>query len=187
MYHDVPEPLRALVEPVLADHGFELVDAEFGSGRVRLVIDTASGDGRVPIDRCAQVSRELESCLDAESVVKTPYTLEVSSPGLDRVLGREKDFAAVCGQEVKLETRRPLDGRRRFRGELVAFEAGRVHLRVDGKPFEIPFPEIAKAQQVYHFTPADFARSVDARDAGRSRANTHAAAASAAAEPEETR
>lgn len=187
MYHDVPEPLRALVEPVLADHGFELVDAEFGSGRVRLVIDTVSGDGRVPIDRCAEVSRELESCLEAEAVVKPPYTLEVSSPGLDRVLGREKDFAAACGREVKLETRRPLDGRRRFRGELIAFEAGQALVRVDGKPFEIPFPEIAKAQQVYHFTPADFAKPAGARGDKRSRAKSHAAAGAAVAEPEEAR
>jgi len=186
MYHDVPEPLRALVEPVLADHGFELVDAEIGSGRVRLVIDTATGDGRVPIDGCAEVSRELESCLEAGAIVKTPYTLEVTSPGLDRVLGREKDFAAACGREVKLETRRPLDGRRRFRGELIAFEAGHALLRVDGKPFEIPFPEIAKAQQVYHFTAADFAKPAGARGDKRSRAKSHAAAGEAA-EPEETR
>ena len=185
MYHDVPHPLRALVEPVLADHGFELVDAELGSGRVRLVIDTVSGDGRVPIDGCAEVSRELESCLEAESIVKPPYTLEVTSPGLDRVLGREKDFAAACGHEVKVETRRPLDGRRRFRGELVAFEAGLAVLRVDGQPFEIPFPEIAKAQQVYHFTPADFAKPAAARGDRRSRSKSHATAG--AAEPEEAR
>lgn len=185
MYHDVPEPLRALIEPVLADHGFELVDAEFGSGRVRLVIDTASGDGRVPIDHCATVSRELESCLEAEGLVKPPYTLEVSSPGLDRVLGREKDFAAACGREVKLETRRPLDGRRRFRGELIAFEAGNALLRVDGNRFEIPFPEIAKAQQVYHFTAADFAKPA-ARGDERSRSKSHAATGRAA-EPEEAR
>jgi ribosome maturation factor RimP len=163
MYHDIPEPLRALVEPVVHDHGFELVDAEIARGPsgslVRVVIDTSAGDGRVPIDRCAEVSRELESCLDAEGVVKPPYTLEVSSPGLDRVLGREKDFAAACGREVKIETRQPVEGRRRFRGELLSFEAGRACIRVDGKPFEIPFSEVSKASQVYHYTSADFAKS----------------------------
>jgi ribosome maturation factor RimP len=171
MYRDIPETLRALVEPVVADHGFELVLAEVHRGPsgsvVRVVIDTRAGDGRVPIDECAVVSRELETCLDADGLVALPYTLEVSSPGLDRVLGREKDFAAACGREVKIETRRPIDGRRRFRGELIAFDAGRVHVRVDGKPFEIDFADVAKANQVYHFTNADFAKKAKAEEAPR--------------------
>jgi len=171
MYRDISEPLRALVEPVVADHGFELVLADVTRGPsgnlVRVVIDTPAGDGRVPIDDCALVSREIETCLDASEVVRPPYTLEVSSPGLDRVLGREKDFAAACGSEVKLETRRPIDGRRRFRGELIAFDAGRVHLRVDGKPFEIAFADVAKANQVYHFTSLDFAKKPKGAEARR--------------------
>ena len=74
------------------------------------------------------------------------------------MLAREKDFSAACGHEVKIETRRPIEGRRRFRGELVAFDGGRVQVRVDGKPIEIPFAEVSKANQVYHFTSADFAK-----------------------------
>lgn len=171
MYRDIPEPLRALVEPVVADHGFELVVADVLRGPsgsvVRIVIDTRAGDGRVGIDECARVSREIETCLDASDAVRPPYTLEVSSPGLDRVLGREKDFAAACGSEVKIETRRPIDGRRRFRGELIAFEAGRVHVRVDGKPFEIAFDDVAKANQVYHFSTADFAKGSKGAEARR--------------------
>jgi ribosome maturation factor RimP len=171
MYRDIPEPLRALVEPVVADHGFELVDADVHRGPagsvVRVVIDTQTGDGRVPIDECALVSREVETCLDADGLVPLPYTLEVSSPGLDRVLGREKDFRAACGREVKIETRRPIEGRRRFRGELVAFEDGRVQVRVDGKPYEIDFADVAKANQVYHFTTADFAKTAKAEEVRR--------------------
>ncbi len=161
MYRDIPASLRALVEPVVADHGYELVDAEVGRGPagsiVRVVLDTVAGDGRVPIETCALVSRELETGLDAHGLVPLPYTLEVSSPGLDRVLAREKDFAAARGCEIKLETRHPIDGRRRFRGELVSFDGERALLRVDGKSFEIAFADIAKANQVYHFTHADFA------------------------------
>jgi ribosome maturation factor RimP len=171
MYRDIPESLRALIEPVVHDHGFELVDAELARGPagsiVRVVIDTPAGDGRVPVDRCAEVSRELASCIDAEGRIGLPYSLEVSSPGLDRVLGREKDFAAACGSEVKIETRRALDGRRRFRGELVSFDAGRVCVRVDGKPIEIPFEDVAKASQVYHYTAADFAKKREPREARR--------------------
>jgi ribosome maturation factor RimP len=171
MYRDIPEPLRALVEPVVADHGFELVLADVHRGPsgsvVRVVIDTHAGDGRVPIDECALVSREIETCLDADGLVPLPYTLEVSSPGLDRILGREKDFRAACGSEVKLETRRPIEGRRRFRGELIAFDDGRVRIRVDGKPYEIDFADVAKANQVYHFTTADFAKREKAEEARR--------------------
>ena len=158
MYHDIPESLRALVEPVVAAHGFELVTAELAGKVVRVVIDTRDGDGRVAVDACAEVSRELGTCLDADGAFAGAYTLEVSSPGLDRVLAREKDFSAACGREVKIETRHPIDGRRRFRGELVAFDGGRVQVRVDGKPYEIDFADVAKANQVYHFTSADFAK-----------------------------
>jgi ribosome maturation factor RimP len=162
MYRDIPEELRALVEPVVEDHGYELVDADSARGpggvRVRIVIDTPAGDGRVSIDRCAEVSREIGTCLDAAGAVPTPYTLEVSSPGLDRVLGREKDFAAACGAEVKLEARQPIDGRRRFRGVLEAFEGGVVRLLVDGERIEIPFEAVARGRRVYHFSSADFGR-----------------------------
>ena len=160
MYRDIPQSLRDRIEPVVRDHGLELVDAELGRGPggalVRIVIDTREGDGRVPIERCAELSREIGSCLDAEGGVPTPYQLEVSSPGLDRRLAREKDFQAACGCEVRIETRRPLDGRRRFRGELVAFTGGVIQLRVDGRDVAIPFDDVARANQVYQFTSADF-------------------------------
>ena len=160
MYRDIPQDLRGLVEPVVQAHGFELVDAELGRGPggalVRIVIDTREGDGRVPVERCAEVSREIGTCLDAAGSVPAPYQLEVSSPGLDRRLAREKDFAAARGSEVRIETRRPLDGRRRFRGELVAFEGGVASLRVDGREIAIRFEDVARANQVYQFTSADF-------------------------------
>jgi ribosome maturation factor RimP len=164
MYRDIPDSLRALIEPVVADHGLELVDADVARGPggtlVRVVVDTPSGDGRVAIERCAEVSREIGSCLDASGAYAAGYRLEVASPGLDRVLAREKDFAAAAlrGAEVRVETRRPLDGRRRFRGELLAFEDGVARLRVDGREHSVPFAEVARATQVYHYTPADFAK-----------------------------
>ena len=114
MYRDIPPELRALIEPIVEDHGYELVDVDVRRGRppwlVRITIDTPQGDGRVPIDRCADVSREVGTQLDAEDAIERTYRLEVSSPGLTRVLARERDFAAACGCEVSLETRRPLDG-----------------------------------------------------------------------------
>jgi ribosome maturation factor RimP len=173
VYADIPEELRRLIEPIVQEHGCELVDAELSRGRppwrLRVVVDTPAMDGRVPIDRCAEVSRELGARLDAADAVAARYLLEVTTPGFDRVLAREKDFAAVCGGEVRLETRRPIDGRRRFRGRLAAFEAGTLRLSVDGRDVAIPLAEVARAHSVYEFTREDFARASSSRPAGNQR------------------
>jgi ribosome maturation factor RimP len=161
MYHDIPEDLRSLIEPVVEDAGLELVDIAVTRGRpawdLKVTIDTTQGDGHVPVDRCAAVSREIETNLDAADAIPSAYCLEVSSPGLDRMLAREKDFAAACGCEVKVETRRPLDGRKRFRGILERFDAGVAHLRVDGQEYAVPFADVARAHTIYSFTSEDFA------------------------------
>jgi ribosome maturation factor RimP len=169
VYFDIPTDLRLLVEPIVVDHGLELVDVEFARGRppwrLRVVVDSPAMDGRVPVDRCAEVSRELGARLDAAGAIETRYLLEVTTPGFDRVLAREKDFAAACGSEVRVETRRPLDGRRRFRGRLAGFEAGTVRLALAEGDVAIPFAEVAKANCVYEFTREDFARDAASRPA----------------------
>jgi ribosome maturation factor RimP len=121
------------------------------------VVDTWEGDGRVAVDRCAELSREIAVQLDAADAIPVRYQLEVSSPGLDRWLAREKDFTAACGQEMRVETRVPLDGRRRFRGVLESFDGDVARLRVDGREVSIPFAEIARARIVYEFKREDFA------------------------------
>ena len=165
LYRDIPEHLRARIEPVVEDHGCGLVDVEIrmegGLGIVRVTVDTKEGDGRVPIERCAALSRELGLHLDAAEPMPGRYRLEVSSPGLDRILARQKDFEAARGQEVKIQTKRPLDGRRRFRGVLISFEDNRVRIAVDGGETEIAFEEIKKAHTVYQFSRADFTVSGD--------------------------
>jgi ribosome maturation factor RimP len=162
VYRDIPEELRVLIEPVVEDAGYELVDALLTRGRapwlLRVVLDTPAGDGRVPVDECASVSRELGSQLEAADTIPVAYRLEVSSPGLDRVLAREKDFERARGAEIQLETRRPLDGRRRFRGVLLGLEGDQLRLALDGRELAIPFGEVAKAHTIYKFTRADFAR-----------------------------
>jgi len=154
--------LRALIEPVVEEHDCELVDVAVGrssgQGLLRIVVDNRAGDGRVPIERCAAISREVGTLLDAADLMPGAYSLEVTSPGLDRVLGREKDFRAAVGQEVKLETRRPIEGRKRYRGRLTACEAGALTMMVDGVEAAIPFDEVEKANTIYQFTRADFAK-----------------------------
>jgi ribosome maturation factor RimP len=161
VYRDIPQDLRRLIEPVVEDSGCELVDVEMAvgaarSGSMRITIDRVEGDGRVPVELCAKISREIGTQLDANDVVSGSYNLEVSSPGLDRLLAREKDFAAARGKEVKLKTRRPVGGRRRFKGRLLDFSDGTVLLKVDGQDFEIPFVEIERANSMYQFSRADF-------------------------------
>ncbi|MEE8580512.1 MAG: ribosome maturation factor RimP [Myxococcota bacterium] len=160
MYREIPEHLRVLIEPVVEDHGCQLVDVQVqlghGVGMVRVILDNARGDGCVAVEQCAAVSRELGVQLDAADAISGRYRLEVSSPGLDRVLAREMDFAAARGQEVKIQTKRPLDGRRRFHGILVGFENDIVRVVGDGQEMEIPFEEIKKARSVYQFDRADF-------------------------------
>ena len=171
MYRDIPPELRELIEPIVEANGYELVDVMLRRGRppwlLRITIDTPVGDGRVPVEHCAQVSREVESHLDAADAIERAYNLEVSSPGLDRVLAREKDFRASLGSEVSLETRRPLDGRRRFRGRLEGFEDDVARLRIDGAEVSVPFAEIVKGKCIYEVTSADFAGSKRGSRQGR--------------------
>ncbi len=167
MYRDIPEDFKALIEPVIDEHGLELVDLEIAGGKgmriLRVTLDTPVADGRVDIDRCAEVSREIGTLLDASGIIKTAYQLEVSSPGLNRKLAREKDFTAACGSKVQLETKRAVAGRRRFRGVLKQFDGEVALVETEEGEVELPFVDMAKASTVYEFSSADFesARSKD--------------------------
>ena len=121
MYHDIPEDLKMLIEPIVDECDCELVDVVLtgsanrsankgkeGSGSeglVRIVIDHVNGDGRVPMGSIESVSREVDVQLDAADFMSGRYRLEVTSPGLDRILAREKDFIAATGSEVNFKPR----------------------------------------------------------------------------------
>lgn len=156
MYRDIAPELLQIVEPVVKAHGLELVDVQRsgvpGRGlRLRVILDTVQGDGKVTVGECSKVSKEVGHGLDAaSSMASHAYLLEVCSPGVDRTLGRWVDFERVVGREVSVETRAPVDGRRRFRGELRSCADG--HLEVvlpEGLQFRIPFAEVAKGK-AYH-------------------------------------
>ena len=154
MYKDIPYELRSVLEPLVRDHGLELVDAPFSAGgraRLTVILDTPAGDGLVPVEACAAVSREIGHALDAVGCIDGAYLLEVTSPGLDRTLAREVDFERAVGRKVSVVTREPRGGRRRFTGKLLAFEAERARIETDSGAVEIPFPEIARAKSFYPF------------------------------------
>jgi ribosome maturation factor RimP len=155
LYQDISPELLEVIEPIARAHGFEIVDASVkqsqGRTQVQVVLDTPQGDGRVTVGDCAGVSREIGTGLDQSGQFGGAYTLEVCSPGVDRALGREVDFERVVGREIALETRERIAGRRRFRGRLIAFEAGCAHLEIESEPMRVPFVGIANARAFYPF------------------------------------
>jgi ribosome maturation factor RimP len=124
------EQVRAIAERVAASSGLEVVEVELrGGGKARMlrvVIDKPAG---VTHEDCANLSREVGTILDVEDVVPgNSYTLEVSSPGLDRKLFRPADFERFTGSRVKLTTRNPVNGNRHFEGRLERYQQGRLML-----------------------------------------------------------
>ena len=148
--------LQSLVEPVVTGQGYELVDVEFknelGAWTLRVYIDKPGVEGGVGLDDCAQVSRELSAVLDVDDVISGHYSLEVSSPGLNRPLKKEADFARFVGKKAKIRTRHPVgESRRNFSGTLVAVAQGKVKIDVGDQVCEVPVDDVEKANLVYEF------------------------------------
>jgi ribosome maturation factor RimP len=143
------ERLIALIEPLVDQLGYELVDLEYAAGRahalVRVFIDRAEGVG---LEDCEHVSHEVSALLDVEDPVPTAYSLEVSSPGLDRVLRTPAHFARFVGKRLKIELLGPHEGRRRYTGMLVATDDTGVQLEVDGQVVRLAYAEIGRARLV---------------------------------------
>jgi ribosome maturation factor RimP len=141
------ERLIVLIEPLLGRLGYELVELEYFAGRnkatVRLFIDRPEG---IRVEDCERVSREVAALLDVEDPIPTAYTLEVSSPGFDRVLRTPAHFARFVGERVFVELRAPRSGRRRYTGILQAASDSGVTVEVDKEKVEVPFGEIGKAR-----------------------------------------
>ena len=127
------EHVRAIVERVAASSGLELVDVEFrGGGKARMLRVYIDKPGGVTHQDCESVSREVGAIFDVEDVVPGgSYTLEVSSPGLDRKLTRAADYERFTGNRVKVQTREPVEGNRFFEGRLEGFREGRLTLALE--------------------------------------------------------
>jgi ribosome maturation factor RimP len=142
------ERLIALVEPVLGRLGYELVDLEVAAARpdavVRLYIDAPAG---IAVEDCATASRAVSALLDAEDPIPSAYTLEVSSPGLDRVLRTRGHFGRFVGERVHVELKEARAGRRRFTGKLVGVDDSGIALEVEEeRQVSLGFAEIGKAR-----------------------------------------
>jgi ribosome maturation factor RimP len=161
----VADRARRLLEPLLERDGFELVEVEWhregGSWVLRLFVDRPGG---VTIDHCREVSRTVEPVLDVEDFIEPAYSLEVSSPGLDRPLRKREDFERFAGQRAHIKTygaieslATPVRGgasahagpRKHWTGILRGFLDGAVELEIDGQLHRIPREKIAKANLEY--------------------------------------
>ncbi len=136
-----------LAESICRSEGIELVHVDFqreqGGRTLRLYIDKPGG---VSLDDCTQISRQLGDVLDAKLETTLAYRLEVSSPGLDRPIGKLSDFIKFKGQQAKIRTAQPINGQKRFSGILDGTEGTNVRLQINQHPMAIPFDQITKAQ-----------------------------------------
>jgi ribosome maturation factor RimP len=144
--------LQAMLEPAVNVLGCELVGIEFiPQGRrslLRIYIDKENG---VTIDDCSDVSHQVSGILDVEDPIREQYTLEVSSPGLDRPLFKLEDFERFSGSLVKLRLRQMIDGRRNFTGRILGVEGESVRVEVDGSPQTFAMVDIDRARLVPEF------------------------------------
>jgi ribosome maturation factor RimP len=146
------EQLQAMIAPAVAALGYELWGVEFhGHGRpplLRVFIDHENG---INVDDCASASRQISAVLDVEDPISTEYTLEVSSPGMDRPLFTLDQFARYIGEWVKVKLRAPFEGRRNFRGRLTGVEGDEIVVAVDDSEYLLPIELVEKANVIPQF------------------------------------
>jgi ribosome maturation factor RimP len=145
----IVKTLTELLEPTVAGLGYELTDLEVKLGGpdsvVRVFIDRPDG---IALEDCEKVSREISVLLDVEDPVPGQYSLEVSSPGLDRKLTKPEHFQRFTGEDVRVKLRFPVEGRRNFRGALRAADEDTIEVEVDGKSHRLPLATIESARLV---------------------------------------
>ncbi|MBW1918985.1 MAG: ribosome maturation factor RimP [Deltaproteobacteria bacterium] len=142
-----------LVENILEELGYELVDVEYltshGRWVLRLYIDK---EGGVTVDDCATVSAEIGDLIDVKDIIPHHYVLEVSSPGLNRPLRKSKDFVRVLGKKIKVKMVSPVEGRRNFVGHLRSFENGILRVETENRVVALRLDDVEKANLIYEFT-----------------------------------
>jgi ribosome maturation factor RimP len=145
----VTREISQFIEPILNEMDVELVDIEYLSGHgrwiVRIYVDK---EGGITLDDCARVSREIGELIDVKDIIHHAYVLEVSSPGLNRPLKREKDFQRAIGKKVKAKMLVPLKGRKHFTGYLKSFRNGTLYLEVENNLVSLSWRDVEKANLV---------------------------------------
>jgi ribosome maturation factor RimP len=152
MEKEMERAVSGIVEPVVISHGMELVGAEYrreARGWVlRIYIDKRGG---VTLDDCVLVSNEVGPVIDVEDLFQSPYTLEVSSPGLNRILKKEKDFERFKDRSVRIRTHDAIGKRQNFKGRLLGCTKGVIRIEAAGQVVHIPLSNVAKANLEFEF------------------------------------
>lgn len=144
-------PLEGLLSPMIEQLGFEVVRIKtIGAKNPTLQVMIERKDRKnLVVDDCAAVSRAISDLLDEADPIEGEYSLEVSSPGLDRPLTKLENFERFAGFETRIETRSEVEGRKRFKGRILSVDAERrIHFEMDGQEYVIPYDEIAKAKLI---------------------------------------
>ena len=148
----IAQEVISIIEPVAGDLGLEVVDVEYVTERgrwiLRVYIDKPGG---VSVEDCALLSNEIGDLLDAKQIVSGAYVLEVSSPGLNRPLRKERDFVWATGKRIKAKTKVPINGRRNFTGKLEGCKEGIISIRVEQGVVELALNDLEKANVLYPF------------------------------------
>ena len=146
----IEHAIEALLAPVIQSLGLELWGIDYrggtGNGLLRVYIDVA--ERAVTLEDCERASREISALMDVHDPIDSQYTLEVSSPGLDRPLFKAEQFARFIGETAKVEMEFPVDGRRRFQGAILAVNGDVVSLKHDGQAVELAVESMQKAKLV---------------------------------------
>ncbi|WP_263081956.1 ribosome maturation factor RimP [Endozoicomonas sp. Mp262] len=144
--------LEIMIEPIVASLEYRLWGIEFLSqGRHSLLRIYIDSDGGITLDDCEKVSRQVSSVFDVEDPITEEYTLEVSSPGMDRPLFRLEQYQAWAGSEVSIRLRVPFEGRRKYKGVIKGVEDHDVVIVADGHELLLPIESIEKAQVIPQF------------------------------------
>jgi len=143
------EQLDQLIHSIVNGLGFQVWGYEYRphseSALLRIFIEK---EGGISIDNCTQVSRQIGAALDVDDLIPVAYILEVSSPGIDRVLFTPEQYQGYIGDMIKVRTRTPIEGRRNFRGTIDKVNDTHVFITVDNEAFEIPFDAVDRARLV---------------------------------------
>ena len=148
---ELTQKLEQLIEPTLSQGGYALVRLLFQGDPSNPVLQVmAERIDQVPmtVDDCELISKQLSAVLDVEDPISTHYTLEVTSPGIDRPLVKPEDFIRFKGQLCKLETRSMIEGRKRFKATVLGYEKPNVLFDFEGQTMSVPFDDIVKAKLI---------------------------------------
>lgn len=142
------ERIESQIRPTVEDMGFRLVRLQISGGQAMKlqIMAERPENGSITVEECADISRAVSALLDVDDPIDGAYTLEVSSPGIDRPLVGLDDFARYAGFDARVETNRPIDGRRRFKGRLEGTDGDAVLMNVDGAEVRLAFADVRQAK-----------------------------------------